>query len=72
MKNKIFRILCVIMLCCISLVFVGCMGNPPDNYEDEDYNPVEDNEGGISIDLYGTKAELKNKKMIIMGNMPIT
>ena len=55
MKKKIFRILCVIMLCCISLVFVGCMGNPPENYEDEDYNPVEDNEGGISIDLYGTK-----------------
>ena len=55
MKKKIFRILCVIMLCCISLTFVGCLGNPAENYGDEDYNPVEDNEGAISIDLYGTK-----------------
>ena len=49
MKKKFFKILSIIMICCISLLCVGCMGSSPDDY---------DGEGGLgemAFDMYGTK-----------------
>lgn len=50
MKHKILRILAIIMICCVSLLCVGCMGNDPDDFEEGD--GVGEN---AVIDMYGTK-----------------
>lgn len=47
MKNKFARILSVIMIFCISFLFVGCMGLPPQDQGGD--------VSGIVFDMYGTK-----------------
>lgn len=46
MKKKLIKILSFVMICCISLLCVGCMGTSPD-----DENPME----GMAFDMYGAK-----------------
>lgn len=51
MKKKIFRILSLILICCISFLCVGCMGSSPDEMEGGDFDLSE----GMAFDMYGTK-----------------
>lgn len=46
MKKKITKILSIIMICCISLLCVGCMGDSP--YDTPDFD-------NLAFDMYGTK-----------------
>lgn len=51
--KKLARILSIIMICCISFLFVGCMGSSPEDNDDdfENGNPS----SSMAFDMYGTK-----------------